>query len=106
MIPDLNTYIRPELQRFVVAMEDEMQANDHKGRDGWKHKDENQLFTWLLDEVRELHEALTKKRTLREIGHLSDDVMGEAADVGNIASFIFYIMRDNNERTSDDEAKE
>lgn len=85
---DLHNYLRPELKVFVVQMEDEMRANDHKGKDGWKYSSEERLFAWLMDEVRELYEAMTKARTVREKLRYSDDVISEAADVANIAMMI------------------
>lgn len=85
---DLNTFLRPHLREFAVRMEEEMRANDHKGPDGWRHNSEASLFSWLLDEVRELHEAMARPRTAREQTRYSEDVASEAADVANIASFI------------------
>jgi hypothetical protein len=41
-----------------------------------------------MDEVRELYEAMTKARTVREKLRYSDDVISEAADVANIAMMI------------------
>ncbi len=90
---DLNNYLRPELKKFAIDMEDEMRANDHKGKDGWKHSSETSLFAWLMDEVRELYEAMTKARTIKEKDRYEDDVISEAADTANIAMMIADLAR-------------
>ncbi len=81
-------YLRPEVAQFAVDMEDEMRANDFKGRDAWKHRSLDSLYNWLLKEVTELHEALTKARTQKEKGRYAEDVISECADTSNICMFI------------------
>lgn len=92
---DLNVYLRPELRSFVINMEDEMRANDHKGKDGWKHNSLDHLLNHLMDEVRELHAAMTKARTRTEQARYTEDVVSEAADVANVAMMVADVARRN-----------
>jgi NTP pyrophosphatase (non-canonical NTP hydrolase) len=85
---DLNTFLRPELKTFVIQMEEEMRANDHKGKDGWKTYSESHLFAKLLAEIQELYEAMVKARTVRETHRYIDDVISECADVANFAMML------------------
>ncbi|RJQ44797.1 MAG: hypothetical protein C4534_06070 [Gaiellales bacterium] len=85
--------LRLEVAQFAIEMENEMRANDFKGKDAWKHRSLDSLYNWLLKEVTELHEAMTKARTAREAGRYVDDVISESADGGNILMFIVWKVR-------------
>lgn len=71
-------------------MEHKLRLKDHKG--GWHNMPLEQLFKLLIDEVKELEEAVTEGNTF--------DIMAESADVGNYAMMIMdnAIRRITNEQ--------
>ena len=68
--------MRDEVRSFALAMEEQLQANDHKP--GWQGDSCYSLFVRLREEADELLMAL------RDHG----DVQKEAADVANFAMMI------------------
>jgi hypothetical protein len=78
---------------FAGEMESKLRANDHKS--DWLGIPLNELLTLLRAEVVELEQAVAamqakprKDRTLMATFALMDDVVKEAADVGNFAMMI------------------
>lgn len=51
--------LRPEVAAFAQLMEQKLRENDHKGRKGWKKDKTHRLLVRLLDETRELIDALS-----------------------------------------------
>lgn len=74
---------RPVAQWFAGAMEHKLQVNDHKP--GWRGGYETLMVRKLLEEVGELVEAVFK--WLFHKGS-REEVLLEAADVGNIAMML------------------
>lgn len=72
------TDTRVEVQRFALAMEERLQANDHKG--GWQGCDRRYLVRRLHEEMAELETALQKWPKA--------EVRREAADLANFAMMI------------------
>lgn len=64
---------------FAERMEGKLLENDHKG--GWHDEHPSDLYERLLEEARELKEALM-------LGAESYDIVREAADVANIAMML------------------
>ncbi|MHB0874553.1 MAG: hypothetical protein ACYC5O_00770 [Anaerolineae bacterium] len=69
--------LRPEVQRFAPAMEEQLKANDHKG--GWKECSTSELIEGVEAEAYELR--LAKDGPAHEVLH-------EAADVANYAMML------------------
>lgn len=69
---------RPSVHTFSQDMELQLRANDHKG--GWDKCSRDFFIKKLDEEVRELVEALRADDVA--------DILGEAADVGNVAMMI------------------
>lgn len=69
---------RPSVVAFAEAMEGKLVANEHKG--GWWNDTPIALIARLREEVDELERSLT--------GHTANEVLKEAADVGNFAMMI------------------
>lgn len=86
---DVTIAVRPEVARFALAMERELQANDFKG--GWRGLSIGRLQEMLAEERRELDYALyvliNEGLNPEETTGLKS-VVSEAADVANIAMFI------------------
>lgn len=72
--------LRPEVQRFALAMEERLKANDHKG--GWENCTTSYLWRRLVEESGELEEELAKDLTDGRV------VLHEAADVANFAMML------------------
>lgn len=70
-------YERPTVRHFAAQMERVLRENDHKG--GWENCTVQEMFTGLLREVVELHDA---------IEHGNGDILREACDVANFAMMI------------------
>ena len=70
--------IRASIMRLALAMEQKLQANEHKA--DWKACDPLWLLEKLCDEVHELSHALQYNRR--------DQISDEAADVANFAMMI------------------
>lgn len=77
--PRLEAAVRPEVERFALAMEAHLAANDHKG--GWRGLTVVQLFNRAVDELDELSRAHQD----RDIG----ETAREAVDVANYCMMIF-----------------
>lgn len=71
---------RAQVQRFALAMEAELRANDHKG--GWHACTLSWLLRRLRVEVNELERAIKHKQ------RVGAEVLSEAADVANFAMMI------------------
>ena len=67
--------VRPAVMDFAIEMEKKLLANDHKG--GWQ----DCTFEYLMDRLRE--ETCELNRVM-----YSEDAVGEAADVANMAMMI------------------
>lgn len=72
--------LRPSLLRFALEMERKLKDNDHKP--GWEDDDNNDLFERILDEARELRDAIENSVPL------PTRVIEEAVDVANFAMMI------------------
>jgi NTP pyrophosphatase (non-canonical NTP hydrolase) len=70
--------VREEVKKFADAMEAELKENDYKG--GWKNCDIAFLVDKLHEEVKELIDAICYGTP--------ENVLSEAADIGNIAMMI------------------
>ncbi len=75
---------RMDVQRFAIAMEEKLRANDHKG--GWEEEPPADLYEHLQEEVEELGEAIGYGIT----GQCDDRklILAEAADVANMAMMV------------------
>ena len=74
--------IRKEVMCFAREMEKKLRENDHKSH--WSGREQEYLFTRLMEEAGELHAAYL------------DTIVEEAADVANFAMMI----ADNSRRPS------
>jgi len=79
---------RPVLRGFVLAMEERLAANDHKGKYGWRNDDALSLLGRLREETKELREAIIKAPNNITSDERIDMVVREAADVANFAMMI------------------
>ncbi len=83
-------YLRPEVLRFAVAMEERLRANEHKG--GWYLDTVDSLTTRLYDEAEELVVVTVQQGNAgldsAEGKNLRVRVRREAADVGNFAMMV------------------
>jgi hypothetical protein len=70
--------IRPEVRRLALAMEAKLRKNDEKG--GWADMDQWQMYHRMIDECRELTNAL--------VGMNPKFILDECADVANFAMMI------------------
>lgn len=77
--PRLEAAVRPEVERFALAMEARLAANDHKG--GWRGLTVVQLFNRAVDELDELGQAYHA----RDARHTA----AEAVDAANFCMMIF-----------------
>ena len=75
------SYLRPQVRKFAIAMEERLQANDSKG--GWDRLDMEDCLKRLKEESIEL-EIAVGPHIFRE----KEDIRKEEADVGNFAMFI------------------
>lgn len=79
-IPDSTTGLRPLVHRFALKMEEKLQRDDlRKGH--WKKEGVSVLWACLLQEVKELEDALMSDATAEEITL-------ECADVANLAMMV------------------
>ena len=78
----MNETIREEVIQFSRRMEAKLLKNEWKG--GWRNKSPLERFRLLQIEVEELAEALSDGTP--------EDIINEAADVGNFAMMIADIM--------------
>lgn len=76
--------LRPPLHSFACIMEEQLKNNDYKGKEGWRDVNAQELFSKLLEEVRELHIAICTGK----------DVPREAADTANMAMMIADVRRE------------
>jgi NTP pyrophosphatase (non-canonical NTP hydrolase) len=72
--------LRPEVQKFAEAMEEQLRANDHKP--GWKKDHPRMLGPRLEEEMRELQAEV--ERAARN----PKQILKEAADVANFAMMV------------------
>lgn len=77
---------RPEVVAFATLMEQQLRANDHKGRAGWKHDAAGALFDHVVEEVRELQQALTAWPC--DTQAYRTNIGKEAADLANMAMMV------------------
>lgn len=75
--------MREALNWFASRMEGKLQENDHKS--AWEQKPQTVLYSRLLDEVIELHEALVE---YMDHGGDGENIVREASDVANFAMMI------------------
>lgn len=80
----LDTYLRPEVKAFALAMETVLRSNDYKG--GWKDSGQEYLRSRLNEERIELTEMVL----LRPDDKVS--ILVEAADVANFAMMVADVM--------------
>lgn len=82
----------PVVEAFAKEMEEKLQANIHKGgREGWEDDDPDALCDRLVEEVKELTEALRLRRSLplgASSPAMTSRITQEAADVANFAMMI------------------
>lgn len=75
--------LRPEVKWFAEVMESKLRKYDNeKGVSGWKEESRLWLYSRLVQELLELHEALTEEIPLEE------NILEECADVANAAMMI------------------
>jgi len=75
--------LRPEVKWFAEVMESKLRKYDNeKGISGWKEESRLWLYARLVQELLELHEALTEEIPLEE------NILEECADVANVAMMI------------------
>ena len=82
-------YVRPEVARFAMLMENELRANDHKSH--WRTMTLHALEARLLEEVDELSDARRWKESPRPgpmAGSYARALGAECADVANFAMMI------------------
>lgn len=88
--------LRPEIQRFAETMEANMRAHDEMRGDAWKSEDAHWLLERLGSEVSELHAAVDDcAHDARFQDPTADEfaaVASEAADVGNFAMMIAFLL--------------
>lgn len=79
---------RPAVAWFAEAMEQKLQANDHKP--DWSGSDTQHLVHRLLEEVLELHQAcvVTEVQAPEMKQMCVSEIVREAADVANFAMMI------------------
>jgi len=76
----LESYLRPSVRAFALAMEDELRLNDFKG--GWESCDVGWLLVRAAEELAELQGAVL----------FGGDVLSEAADLANIVHMIADVL--------------
>jgi len=79
--------VRKEVKRFAEAMEQQLQANDHKG--GWQDCSLEWLAARLVQEAGELLMAIQGNAFKLLPEPIPGRVMAEAADVANFAMMIW-----------------
>ena len=93
------TSIRPWLRRFAETMEQQLRANDWKG--DFQEMDFGDLLHRIDEELDELKDALNS-------GAAAEDVVKEAADVGNFLAALARLAWESDppeEETWEDEMK-
>ncbi len=78
--------LRPEVQRFAVAMEEKLRKHDD--RMGWSDCPPGHLLRRLRNETNELAAAVQSVTRSTYPERHAADVRSEAADVGNFAMMI------------------
>lgn len=78
--------MREAVVRFAEAMEAKLKVHDD--RPGWEGDDPEALYDRLIDELKELREAMDRRSE-----DVTVDVSGECADVANFAMMIFDVTR-------------
>lgn len=76
---DKLNFLRPEVLGFATLMEQKLRANDHKP--GWKGDYPDDLWHRAVEELNELHVAISQPTSVDNIGK-------EAADVANMVMMI------------------
>lgn len=77
--PRLDAAVRPEVERFALAMEARLAANDHKS--GWRGLSFSHLFSRAIDELDEVARA-----------HLDCNTANTAAEAADAANFCMMIF--------------
>lgn len=90
------SYLRPEILAFAIEMEKKLRKHDKDKGDSYKNATPAGLLQHVRAETEELHDAV--RIYLRErIGVQSNaiDVLQEAADVGNMAMMVAWVVCNN-----------
>ena len=92
---DILGYVRPDLLKFVVLLERELRANDHKGPTGWKNDSPSSLLSRVEEELNELKEIVAEDTDPNDpsaVGVRRDLIAEEASDVANMTMMYLDVL--------------
>jgi len=77
---------RWQVRKLASLMEEQLQRNDHKGKEGWRDERGAWLMAKLIEEVHELFQT-TENESI-PLSQVAAVVWQEAADIANVAMMV------------------